>query len=315
MAATVVYPIESATGRGVARLLDEEQAFWRDRLLWDFAPTRRRIESAFAERSLEGFIAEDEDGACGYATGSFDGHAAIIGSIFVGERARDAGLEATLVNRVLESLARIRPRVIDCQTLFSSQPDLIGPFAARGFSSAPRLYMTVDRAAWLEAARSLPPLPRTRPTPRVEVGALARLVYDAHEATLPEDSSSSFDTAAACERILRQIVVDNLCGPFDPEASRRVESEGRTLAACLMTWPLDGVAHVSEVATAPDARRRGLARRCLSESLTIAFEQKGARAATLSVTASNRAAIALYASLGFEPRIRYGSHVLRQSGR
>lgn len=312
MAATVVYPIESATGRGIARLLDDEQRFWRERLFWDFAPTRRRIEAAFAERTLEGFIAEDEDGACGYATGSFDGHAAIIGSIFVGERARDTGLEANLASRVLEGLLRLRPRVIDCQTLFSSAPDLIGPFAARAFASATRLYMTVDRATWLETARSLPPLTRTRPTPRMDVGALARLVYDAHEAGLALDASSSFDTAAACERILRQIVVDNLCGPFDAEASRRVEIEGRTVAACLITWPLTGVAHVSEVATAPDARRRGLARRCLTESLTIAFEQKNATAATLSVTASNQSAIALYASLGFTVRIRYGSHVLRQ---
>lgn len=315
MAATVVYPIESATGRGIARLLDEEQAYWRERLLWDFASTRRRLESAFAERTLDGFIAEDSQGAAGYATGSTDGETAVVGSIFVGERARGTGLEASLVNRVLARLMSFRPRIVDCQTLFSTAPDLIGPFESRQFTSAARLYMTLDRPTWLEIARGLPYLTRTKPAPRFDVGALARLVYDAHEATLAFDASSSFDTAAACERILRQIVVDQLCGPFDSEASRRVEVDGQTVAACLMTWPLAGVAHVSEVATAPLARRRGLARRCLTESLAVAFGQKGATAATLSVTASNHAAISLYDSLGFKPRIRYGSHVLRQSPR
>jgi ribosomal protein S18 acetylase RimI-like enzyme len=71
------------------------------------------------------------------------------------------------------------------------------------------------------------------------------------------------------------------------------------------------VAHISEVATAPDHRRQGLARHCLAESLENAFERGNASSATLSVTASNRAALALYESMGFVPRIRYESHVLR----
>jgi ribosomal protein S18 acetylase RimI-like enzyme len=110
-------------------------------------------------------------------------------------------------------------------------------------------------------------------------------------------------------------MLEEVCGPFDSLGSRRVEANGRTLALALLTWPLPGVVHISEVATAPSHHRRGLARHCLTQALSGAFEQGGAFSATLSVTSSNRAALALYESMGFVPRIRYESHVLRRPPR
>ena len=201
--------------------------------------------------------------------------------------------------------------MIDCQTLFSSDPGLHEPFRSHGFESAARLYMTLDRSAWLAARRPIAPGRRSKPTHRTDLRAVARLVYESHVETHRLDASSSFDTLESCERILRQIILDEVCGPFDSMGSRRIEAEGGLVAACLLTWPLGGVAHVSEVATAPDHRLRGLARHCLAESLENAFERSGASSATLSVTASNRAALTLYESMGFVTRIHYESHVLR----
>ena len=313
--ATLVHPIESVPGAQLSHLFDEETSVWARDLLWSFAPTRRRLESAFAERTLHGFVANDDLGACAYATYATDGVHGIVGSVFTAGRSRGRGLEALLVRHVLDRLLLDRPRTIDCQTLFSSDPGHTEPFAARGFASAPRLYMTLDRSGWLAARRGIPPGFRSKPADRADLGSVARLVYESHKGGAHLDASSSFDTLDSCERILGQIMVDEVCGRFDPQGSRRVDANGQLVAASLLTWPLPGVAHISEVATAPSHRRLGLARHCLTESLTQAFDHGEASAVTLSVTASNRGALALYESMGFAPRIRYESHVLRDPPR
>jgi GNAT superfamily N-acetyltransferase len=309
----VVNPIDSFPRAHLGGLFDEEASLWARDLLWNFDPTRRRLEAALDERTLRGFVANDHEGACAYATYAIDGDRGIVGSCFALPRARAKGFEAMLTQRILDRLLAERPRLIDCQTLFSSAPDLVEPFASRGFASAPRVYMTLSRADWLATRQEARPM-RSHPLPghRNDLRPLARVIHEAHAENHGMDASSSFDTLESCERILSQIVLDEVCGPFDPHASRRLEEKGRLVATCIVTWPHHGVAHVSEVATAPSHRRLGLARLCLEESLREAFERSGATAATLSVTASNTAARALYESSGFVPRVSYESHVWRR---
>jgi ribosomal protein S18 acetylase RimI-like enzyme len=310
----VVNPIASFPKADLGPLFDEEASLWARDLLWNFAPTRRRLETALDERTLRGFVVNDQEGACAYATYAIDEDRGVVGSCFALPRARAQGLEAMLTQRILDRLLAERPRLIDCQTLFSSAPDLVEPFAARGFDSAPRVYMTLSRTDWLATRRDPGPM-RSLPLPgrRNDLRSLARIIHEAHAENHGRDASSSFDTLESCERILGQILLDEVCGPFDPHASRRLEDNGRLVATCIVTWPHHGIAHVSEVATAPSHRRLGLARLCLEESLREAFERSGATAATLSVTASNTAARALYESSGFVPRVSYESHVWRRS--
>ena len=313
MTTSAFVPIGSVPRADLARLFDEEGVMWANDLRWNFAPTRGRLEAALDDGTLNGLVANDDQGACAYATYALDDGHGIVGSVFASARSRARGVEERLVQRILNRLRVLRPRVIDSQTLFSSAPGLKEPFAAQGFESAARLYMTIDRDAWSPASKVVSTSAPSKPTHRTDLRPVARLVYEAHIETHRLDASSSFDTIESCERILRQIVLDEVCGSFDSSGSRRIEADGRLLAASLLTWPLPGVAHISEVATSPSHRRLGLARQCLTESLASAFERGEASCATLSVTASNRPALALYESLGFVPRIRYESHVLRNA--
>ncbi len=315
MSAPAVCPIAKVPRGELERLFDEEDARWACDLKWSFEPTRRRLEGAFAERTLEGFAARDHLGTCAYATYALEGGHGTVGTFFASSRSRAGGLEDLLVGLILDQLLARGARVIDCQTLFSSDPGLKEPFATRGFESAARIYMTVERGAWCASTRTSPKTFETMPTYRSHLASAARLIYEAHAPSRDLDASSSFDTPDSCERVLRQLMLEEVCGPFDSLGSRRVEANGHTLALTLLTWPLPDVVHISEVATAPSSRRLGLARHCLTQALKTAFEQGGASCATLSVTASNQAALALYESMGFVPRIRYGSHVRRAAPR
>ncbi|WP_428664595.1 GNAT family N-acetyltransferase [Reyranella sp.] len=101
------------------------------------------------------------------------------------------------------------------------------------------------------------------------------------------------------ERMLRSIKA--------PVGFARVEDDGEPVAFALGV--VDG-GHVGlfDVLVAPRARRRGLARR-LTESVCAWGQAHGARFAYLQVVATNRAALPLYAALGFETVYSYGYRV------
>lgn len=67
----------------------------------------------------------------------------------------------------------------------------------------------------------------------------------------------------------------------------------------LIYWLVTGEMHIMNLAVLPDCRRRGIARGLLQEGLRRARAQ-GAEVAWLEVRPSNEAALALYASFGFQ---------------
>jgi ribosomal-protein-alanine acetyltransferase len=82
--------------------------------------------------------------------------------------------------------------------------------------------------------------------------------------------------------------------------------ERRGIRAYCAIQHVAGEAHVHNLAVAPEARRRGLARRLLTLALGAAARQ-GARVAHLEVRASNYAARSLYRAMGFrEVGLRHG---------
>jgi len=88
-------------------------------------------------------------------------------------------------------------------------------------------------------------------------------------------------------------------------------ASGRPLGFALAWWVVDEM-ELLALATVPEARRQGVARRLLAE-LVAAARTAGARRVTLQVARSNTAARALYESAGFlEFNVRKGYY--RASG-
>ena len=88
--------------------------------------------------------------------------------------------------------------------------------------------------------------------------------------------------------------------------------DGRLAAMAGERMHLPGYTEVSGVCTHPDFRGRGLARR-LSAAVAVAIEARGERP-FLHAWHSNRAAIALYESLGFVLRTEMNVAVLERRG-
>jgi ribosomal-protein-alanine N-acetyltransferase len=96
-----------------------------------------------------------------------------------------------------------------------------------------------------------------------------------------------------------------------PERSFRFELTDNPASRCwvaeldgniigmIVVWLIVDEAHVATIATHPDFRRKGIAKRLLSHALQKLLEQ-GARSSFLEVRASNLAAQELYRKFGYE---------------
>ena len=72
----------------------------------------------------------------------------------------------------------------------------------------------------------------------------------------------------------------------------------RTVVGYIVSWHVADELHILNLATAPEFKRQGVAKKLVLASLKRAY-QKGATRAFLEVRASNAAAQKLYLSLGF----------------
>ncbi|HSM92500.1 MAG TPA: ribosomal protein S18-alanine N-acetyltransferase [Anaeromyxobacteraceae bacterium] len=82
-----------------------------------------------------------------------------------------------------------------------------------------------------------------------------------------------------------------LCAETADEAGARIDG-------FVVCWLIHDELHVLDVVTAPEARRRGIGRALMDESLADGA-RRGATRAMLEVRRSNAPAIALYRALGF----------------
>lgn len=121
---------------------------------------------------------------------------------------------------------------------------------------------------------------------------------------------------AEARDVLSMALLDTLCfaAPWSEESFRQ-EVTGNDLALYLVAetdgtvvgyagvWAILDEGHITNVAVHPDYRRRGVAS-ALMEVLIKSCEEEGITCQTLEVRPSNQAALALYASFGFQPEGR-----------
>jgi ribosomal-protein-alanine N-acetyltransferase len=131
----------------------------------------------------------------------------------------------------------------------------------------------------------------------VSPGVLLRRAQPPDLAALAALETACFTHPWTEAQIAEEMSVAPPGGVFVLEGPPRPEETAGVCAYCAVRLVLDEL-HVMNVAVAPRARRRGLARLLLVFALRRAA-RAGARAAFLELRAGNREALALYESLGF----------------
>src|SRR5207302_9157636 len=112
--------------------------------------------------------------------------------------------------------------------------------------------------------------------------------------------NDQYDTVSGARRFLYNIVQYPGCGTFFKPASYVAldRESGELCGLSLSSLVAEQAGHITQICVAPSHRGSGLGDELLRQSL-LELYKAGCRGATLTVTAANREAVALYERAGF----------------
>ena len=298
-------PLSSFSAGEMKPLLETEAAHWRSELLWDYSDVSAAVAAGLARRSLAGRVIEAEGSPVAYCYFIQESGRAVVGSLFAAPEARGLGCEQTLLDAVLdEAMSDLENSRVECQTLFSTAPDVDLCFARAGFRSLERHYLVRDLREELPAA---PPASGLRRLRRDDLGQAADIIYRSHRGSLDAAVNLTYGTLSHCRGFVDTLTLRGGCGSFDSEASLVAESAEGPSGVLLASRLSSRTGHVCQVSVLPGAQQRGLGTALVVAALH-AFKRQGLLNASLSVTVDNAAAHRLYTRLGFRLRKRFAAH-------
>jgi ribosomal protein S18 acetylase RimI-like enzyme len=287
-------------------LLEAEARLWSERLEWDYRPSANLLLQYLDSRVLPGYVAVENGRVSGYVFCVYEDHKGVIGDVFAlppqGAGSKAAEIEAKLLESLIELLQH-SPGIdrIESQLLLHPHGELSRPFQDAGFSIHKRLFM--HRGLQDDAPAEPPALPRgfdMRPWRDDDYNPASRLISAAYDGHLDSHINDQYRSAAGSLRFLHNIVRFPGCGHFDAASSRVLLRRGSTEFAGLLLCSRvrEDVGHITQLCVARGEREHGLAR-LLIETCAANLKTLGFRALTLTVTAQNENAIALYQHAGF----------------
>ena len=294
------------------RLLEAETAAWRREFEWDFAPSAALISRFVDQQALGGFALVEGGQVIGYAYYVLDDRKGLVGDLFVPASRRTGGNECRLLSATVGALMET-PFItrIETQLMLLSGDAAAAPPAPSSLRKFPRQFMRAE----LGRASQLPPAPVgarvacERWTDRHQELA-AHLIPLAYRGHPDSDINDQYRTAAGARRFLYNIVQYPGCGSFfRPGSCVAVDREtGMVCGLSLTSLVSPASGHITQLCVAPEMRGRRLGYELLRYSLR-ALEEAGCRSVSLTVTSSNREAIALYERTGFTIAHRFFAYV------
>lgn len=301
-----VVPFGRLPAGAMAGVLAAQRAEWLERLEWDIAEITDFVEEAVAGRSLRGsaLLANDEVAGFGFFTVEVD--RCLIGELYVGPEARSPEAHEALVEGVVRQIRQTRPRKrVESQSIVFDPRGFDEAFARHGFARHDRDYLVAELAA-APATPAEHPEVEIRPWREIDFAPALEVVYRAYRGTVDAELNVQYRSREGCADLLDALTDDVWCGRFDPALARvAVERRtGRCVGVAVASAIGPRAAHFGQISVHPRLQNRGVGRRMLASALAAAREAGFARA-TLAVTRANRAAGALYASLGFTPSLAF----------
>ena len=286
----------------LAPVLAEEAEAWRRELDWDFAGSAALVRRFLDMQALSGFCLVSGAGPVGYAYVVSENNKGLIGDFYIAGEYSTLENERVLLGAVVDAMMRSPAvRRIESQLMMLRwmRRDTLphGEFA----HVVPRCFMRLD----LTSSGSLPPRRDIRNVTfdswserrQDEAAALIPVAYRGH---VDSEINDQYRSPAGSRRFLANIIQYPGCGTFFQPASFMAldTGNGRLCGMCLSSLVAFDVGHITQVCVVPAVKGKGCGYELMRRSLE-ALGNAGCRAASLTVTAANTEAIALYERLGF----------------
>lgn len=303
------------SARQLRPLLEAEAELWRARLHWDYRSSTELLLQYLDSRILPGFVALDRGKIAGYTFCVYEGQKAVVGDAFAQTTNEEQSLYiADALLRKLLDLLLHSPSIsrIESQLLLYDSGQMDAGFSESGFLRHPRLFMELDlKQAVASTGRHRIEGVELIPWSSLYYQAAAELIHDAYRRHVDAEINDQYCSLHGSLRFLHNIVRFPGCGVFEEGESwlLREQATGRLAGMILCSRVAPDVAHITQLCVSPAQRGRGLGRALLNHTIE-SLKRAGNAAITLTVTESNRPAVALYEETGFTVRHRFDAMVL-----
>jgi ribosomal protein S18 acetylase RimI-like enzyme len=303
------------SARQLRPLLEDEAGVWKRRLRWNYESSSELLLQYLDSRILPGFVALDRGRVCGFTFCVYEGHKAVIGDAYAASN--EGGTALPVVERLLGQLLDLllhSPDVdrIESQLLLYDTGVIDNSFLEAGFKLYPRLFMEYDErtAPATQGRVQLPEWLRLSSWTTATYQPAAELIHEAYSGHIDASINDQYRSLHGSLRFLHNIVRFPGCGTFEAAASWVLKDTrtGALVGMLLCSRVAPDVAHITQICIAAPYRRRGLGR-ALMEQFIGRMADGGFSAITLTVTESNREAVQLYESLGFNVKHRFHAMV------
>ncbi len=312
-----IIDLRRLSARDLQPLLEEETATWRDELEWDFEKSADLVRRFVELRALNGSALLEGGEVTGYVYYVLEENKGLIGDLYIRRAFRSADRE----NRLLEAaLAPVMagPHVsrIECQ-LMMMDPSANRFLPHREFLSAfERNFMRIELAgAPLREGRVRKPVYIEKWSDHYQ-DAAAQLIAAAYDGHIDSRINDQYRNANGARRFLYNIVQYPGCGAFYRPASFAAfeSSTGRLCGISLASLVAPDCGHITQICVSPETRGTGVGHELLRHSL-LTLRKVECHSASLTVTAANTDAVALYERVGFATIRRFSAYVWEGFGR
>jgi ribosomal protein S18 acetylase RimI-like enzyme len=296
--------------RDLEPLLAEESAVWREELEWDFEKSADLVRRFVELRALSGSALLEYGAITGYVYYVLEENKGLVGDLYVRREFRGIERESCLLEAALDSVMAT-PNVmrVECQLM------MLG--AARG--NAPRSqYLSTFERNFMRIDLERAPLKTSRLRRAIYLerwsdhyqDAAGQLIAGAYAGHIDGRINDQYRSSAGARRFLYNIVQYPGCGAFYRPASYAAfdAATGRLCGVSLASLVAPDCGHITQICVAPEVQGTGVGYELLRQSLTTLRDVR-CRAASLTVTAANTQAVALYERVGFETIRRFSAFV------
>ena len=292
--------------RDLEPLLADEIQEWRTELDWDFEPSADLVRKYAGANSLGGAALMLDDQVAGYGYAVLEEPRGIIGDIYVRPHLRGVASESEIFRSLLDALMAT-PRItrMESQLMLVTQESAALIAGVGSLSKPVRLFgrRLMSRGAHL----FLPGIdPNLRTRFRFErwddhlMHTAGAIIAASYKGETDSEINAQYRSPGGARRFLSNIVDFPGCGTFHKSASfvafdsRTGEAAGMVLSSFVSLES----GHISQLCVLPNFRGAGLGNELL-RTAAGALYQHGAQRISLTVTASNTAAISIYDKFGF----------------
>jgi ribosomal protein S18 acetylase RimI-like enzyme len=306
-----IVDLRRLSDRDLESLLEEECHAWRNELEWDFEKSADLVLRFAAMSALSGSALVEDGQVAGYMYYVLEEDKGLIGDLYVRRELRTVERENLLIASALEA-------IMDCPavTRIESQLMMLSHDPARPAPRADCVSVFQRNFMRIDLKRALLGKGNVRRPMYVEKwsdhyhDAAAQLIATAYAGHIDGRINDQYRTSAGARRFLYNIAQYPGCGAFCRPASLAAFEgvSGRLCGISLASLVTPETGHLTQICVSPSVRGAGIGHELMRQSLTI-LREMGCTSASLTVTAANGDAVALYERVGFETIRRFSAFV------